>query len=406
MATPVERAKFVETNVSADLQYIWSDSGVDEEIQYRLAQRYISVRRFASMADDRADLKKALKDELTLEATTSPDDRAKVAAIICAFESAKEFMEQETKVRAEQRALGATRQLSASEKTVMRRSVEATYGAIPDKECPSPEYLAVKLEEIEDGEYQASTLDTITSRVETTGLDIETILDSSGHMRVIRKKSKGKMPVDTEEYRIKMRVEANLWLMIAAKMKTKPFLQGLTQQSFYKFVDHILGDKVATLKVPDPVNGNMVPVSPPWTIVLHYEHKLREAAFRLVRDEDKTLDEALKLVIRDAELKELHFTGILAVTAKRSSSSQSSHQKEDEGSKYRKTKGKGKSKGSGKGKKGGRGKQVRLLWKTEDGRNICFNYNSAKGCAGNCNMVHICRYPGCGKAHPCHDNHA
>ena len=91
MANPALKAAYIEKHVSADLQYLWSDSGVDEDTQYELAQRYQNVRRFSSVADDdRADLKRALKDELTLDPTTSPDARAKVAAVVCAFEAARD----------------------------------------------------------------------------------------------------------------------------------------------------------------------------------------------------------------------------------------------------------------------------------------------------------------------------
>jgi hypothetical protein len=409
MASQQAMIDFIEKNVTADLQYLWSDAGVEIKDQYDVAQHYRNVRRFASMADDRTDLKKALKDDYGVDPTAGAADRARVAALVCAFESAKDFVEQEAKLRAEHKVLGTTRAISASDKVVMRKAVETVYGQLPDKECPSPEYLAVKLEEIEDGEYVASSLDVITSRAEVTGLDIETSLDSSGVMRVVRKKQKGKIPVDTEEYRTKLRVESNAWLMIQSKMKSKAFLQGLTPNSFGKFTDYVLGDRVATLKVPDPTSGTMVAVSPPWNIVLHYEYKMREAAFRLVRDDQITLDEALKRVVRDSELKELRFTGILALSRKNTTGGQATTS-EPQAKWPRKGK-KGDSKGSfsgGKGKKGSgkqKGKAVRLLWKTEDGRNICFNYNSSKGCKGSCGMVHICRYPGCGQSHSAMGNH-
>ena len=65
MVSAQQKAAFIEEHVSADLQYLWNDAGVDAALAYDLAQHYKSVRRFASMADDRADLKKALKDDFT-----------------------------------------------------------------------------------------------------------------------------------------------------------------------------------------------------------------------------------------------------------------------------------------------------------------------------------------------------
>ena len=59
------------------------------------------------------------------------------------------------------------------------------------------------------------------------------------------------------------------------------------------------------------------------------------------------------------------------------------------------TKGKGKGKTKGKAK----GDRQELAWKTADGRDICFAYNSPSGCSGACSRVHVCRVKGCAKDH-------
>ena len=445
MSTPEARAKFVSETMTSDLAFIWSDAGVDEEMQYKIAQHFKNVRIFANFADDRPGVRDALKSDYARDQATGASERGKVAAIVSAWEASRDFSAKESELKAEQKMLGVQKQLSTGDKQVLRKSVETIWGKIPDREAPHNDYLAVKLDEIEDGEFNASPLDTIISRKDQSSEDVEAATDKSGRLRIVRKKCKSSMPVDSEEYRTKMRIEGNAWLMVQAKLRNKPFLAGLTQKTFGDFADYVLGDKVATLKVPDPKTGAMLPLSPPWNIVLHYETKLREAAMDLVSEDSLTLAAAMAKVVKDSELKELYFTGILSVTSSWLASRESAtpapplskYRRLDEnlqggepgsarggpgkgnnngenGSNGRGSGSRGRGKGNGGNNAGGRGKRgrgkgnknkVQLLWQTEDGRHICFDFNHKGMCLGNCGRVHICRYPGCGKAHSLKGNH-
>ena len=104
------------------------------------------------------------------------------------------------------------------------------------------------------------------------------------------------------------------------------------------------------------------------------------------------MDDALAEAMRDAELKEVHFTSPLALLG-RAGQKRNWDGQEGSGGKWWKAGGKGKGKGKGKG---GKGKED-LLSNTPDGRQICFNFNSASGCSTQgCTRVHICRVRGCG----------
>ena len=93
-------------------------------------------------------------------------------------------------------------------------------------------------------------------------------------------------------------MEAFTWLCVAARFKSKQWLQGLKLSDFDRFVNYILGEKVAQLNVPTSHQPADVPsLSPPWHVVLAYEHRLRKEAFRLVNEEDQTLSAALASVI-------------------------------------------------------------------------------------------------------------
>jgi hypothetical protein len=217
------------------------------------------------------------------------------------------------------------------------------------------------------------------------------------------------MPSNSEELRTKLRIEGNTWLLLSAKFKNRTWLRNIFPSDWAKLTDHILGDKVFNMQVPrtDGLEGT-VSLSPPWSIVLNYEHAVRKKAFKDIRNGVyDSLSESLKNACRDSEMKELYFTSPIAL------SHRSTRPRGDVALppvKWPKVDaphvpaGKG-IKGTGKGgKKGRKGRNNKgggkgLLSKTPDGRAICFAFN-AQGCAGGCNMVHVCRIAGCLADHP------
>ena len=47
-----------------------------------------------------------------------------------------------------------------------------------------------------------------------------------------------------------MTVEANAWLCMSSRYRAKPWLHGLSNASFSKFVEYILGDRVYNIQLP------------------------------------------------------------------------------------------------------------------------------------------------------------
>ena len=117
----------------------------------------------------------------------------------------------------------------------MLRAVTSVHGKLNESETPSNEYL---------------------SAVDPTRL-----------VRVTKTLSKQEMPHNSEAYRRVLKVQGFAWLCMAARYKAKPFLQGLKLESFAKFVDFTLGDKVANLRLPSSSGKEQFPPRPPWTIV-------------------------------------------------------------------------------------------------------------------------------------------
>ena len=400
-----QQKEFISEHMDSDLQFVLSDNGVSLGAQVAVARRYGTLRKFRALGDSRAEIRQASLQDFAIP-QDNPADRAETAAIVSSWGVAQEFIAKETEIRAEAKVLGQPRTLQVHERQAMVKAVEAVYGVLQESETPSVEYLSVKAEETETNEPVAASLDEVSSRKDSTTSQMQTGLDSTGHIRITKTKVKSKLPSNTEEYRRAMRVEMYAWLCMAARYEAKAWLHGLTAAPFNRFVDFILGEKVYNIQVPSLVGDGQTRVKPDWGIILNFEHRLRKEAFKLVVRDGATLADALNQVIHDAELKETYFTTPVALRAAMSAQADPPQQKWQRPN----TKGYGKFQSSnfkGKGKSGkGKGKEVRkelqglsLAWRTPDNRELCFSYNTGS-CDGKCNRVHQCRVKGCYGDHP------
>eukprot|EP00435_Cladocopium_sp_Y103_P004894 s4940_g1.t1 len=326
--------ELISQNMDTDLQFILSDAGVSTRRQAAIARRYGTLRKFNAIGDDRAQLRTACLQDFAVPQDT-PENRAEVAAIVAAWETAKEYVAKEVELRAEAKVLGQPRILQTHERQAMIKAVERVHGALSEADTPSYDYLAVKAEETELNEPSAAPLDEIVSKKRTRQL-----------------------------------------LRFNLQYKAKHWLHGLQASHFNKFVDFILGDRVLGIQIPAPSgDGSQQRVRPDWGIVLSFEHKLRKEAFRLVTHENHTLATALLAVTRDADLKEAFFTTPVALRAATVSEAPQNkwarfNLKGSSGGKsFTPSKGKGGKSGKGKSKDS-RLAGLQLAWRTPDGKFI------------------------------------
>lgn len=421
MATPDQMREYLAT-IDVDLTWIWSQSEVPLELQYRIAQSSINtLRKFSSLEDDRAKIRAAMAADYALDvnaaAPAGPRARTALAAIVSAWEVAREQMTRDIQVRAESKALNLRKPIGATDRTAMKKALEVRHGRRSAHELPSADYLSLKTEEVEAGEPQASQLDEITSAEDHEDHTLSTMVDLTGNIKIVKKRQKTAPPDGPESFRARLKIEAYTWIMLSMKHANISYLHGLDRETWLIYVEYFLGKKVYMMEIPTSADVNMK-VTIPWQILLNYEFACRKLAFRLVREEGRTLDEALLASIRDAECKEVHFTSPIAIggsSGKRlqgqsgDGRGQASASKDEAPWKKIRTQ-KGKSKGKGKGKKskgqGKGGKIGRKKWLsyTPDGRQICYSYNGPNGCNdAECERVHICQFPGCGGAHSVRD---
>eukprot|EP00435_Cladocopium_sp_Y103_P062606 s851_g24.t1 len=337
-----DRREFIVKNAAADLQYVLEDSSVPLDLQYRLVRHYTTLKIFAAMGDTPAEIRAAAQADFALDPSTSAEVRANMAKLVSAWNLARDLAAKEKEPFAESKVLGAPRVLQHTERQAMLKAVENAYGRLQDTEVPAIEYLAIKLEEMENGEPSASSLDEIMSKQDKNTSSLQTSLDAAGHLRVTKVKGKGRMPESTEDYRRLMKIEGIVWLCMAAKFKSKSWLQDLQMSDFTKFVEYVLGERVNGIKTS--INGTTQPLRPSWSIVLEYEYKLRKEAFKQVVRGQATLKAALEAVVKDSELKEAYFVTPLTL---------SSH---EHPSKYQRTGGKGNNGPSGQNYGGAHGK--------------------------------------------------
>ncbi|CAE7730942.1 unnamed protein product, partial [Symbiodinium necroappetens] len=231
----------LDKNVSSDLVHIFQECGVPLGLQYRLTLNFQSVKRFSTYADSRADVRTALKDDHTLEATDQAT-RAAVASVVSAWETAKEYASKESELRAEARMLGVSRPVSQTEKQAMRAAYEAAHGNLEEAFEPSDDYISAKLEEIENGEISASALSEVTSKKRVRTMGIQTTVDTGGHVRIVKQRNKGVMPQHTEELRTVLRVEGNAWTMLASKFKNKVFFADMSPDAWLAYANYLLGN--------------------------------------------------------------------------------------------------------------------------------------------------------------------
>ncbi|CAE7269737.1 unnamed protein product, partial [Symbiodinium sp. CCMP2592] len=399
-ADPAAQRQFLKDNVDADFIFLLEEHGVDLALQYAIGQHYKSIRTFAAFADDRGAARTAITADFGVRAESAAD-RARMACVITSWEASKLIREEEAKLRAEAKVLGVQKPLVSSDRAAMRAALEAVRGySVPESEEPAPEYLAHKLEQIENGEPTASYLDEVISRKESNSLQLQTSLDNQGRLRVMRQKPTGKLPQNTEELRAKIRLEASTWVMLAAKCRGRAYLQGLQLSHFDRFLEYLLGDKCYSMQVASAApmsssaHADRHTLSVPWNILLQYEFELRKWAIKEAHRLSAPLGDKLHEATTNTELKELHFTSQVALSRRSTGADPPPPKWPRKGDGKKGEKG-GKDKGGkdGKGKADGKIKigesWFDLVSKTPDGRELCYAYNIKRGCqVKGCQRVH------------------
>ncbi len=418
----VMRAEVAE-KTDPRLLFLWHSAEVAVDIQYALVSSgCTSLSAFKNLAADRADLRRCLTSDLGLQVDTL-EKRVKLGNVITAYETANINIEREAVATAEHRIAGLTRPIASADYNVIIAAVETTVGKLELRHRPSKAYVAMKLDQVEDRELLAETLDEVTSREGEEGQGLEESIDSKGQRRVVRKIKKALLPTDSEDLRERHKL-MNIALLCVKCRHAIPLSANIGDTPYDSLTNYLLGDKVLRFRA----EGSLVPH---WSLILNYEFAIRRKMCDLLRgDSTLGLVDALKKGVADTELREQYFiTPFLAMAAGAprswapatpgtvvSTLQQGSFPPlppappppSSGGRRYQPYWGwKGQSKGKSHwaGRPQARIPEGKPVGKTPDGKEICFNYNNAdKNCThGRCNRLHVCRLQGCFEKHPMYE---
>ena len=172
------------------------------------------------------------------------------------------------------------------------------------------------------------------------------------------------MPNGPEQLRRRLSVMQNCLMMLALKHVNREEIQDITKDLFDRDKDYMLGDYVWGLSSTD-LQGQQIQ-TPPWSLILAYEHAVRKRAYTLMITERLMFGSALEKAWKCPTTKERHFITPLALYSKRTYPPNSSPSVGTWN-----PKGKGKSKGKAKGSQKGASQGP-------DGEKICFRFNAGK----------------------------
>jgi hypothetical protein len=226
------------------------------------------------------------------------------------------FVSQKNKVEAEERLRGEPRPLKHSDFQRLRLSYEAINGGKIDEDClPSAGLVERILGEIEEGEFEATPLDEVATKLEAArqGTSLDSTVMRDGFIKITRQgKVKVSAPKDPEDLRFRLKVLGLAMGLVKLKLSNTIWLRTMEHKLFNDHTEHILGSKIYLLRARND-SGDEVG-APSWNLILNYEHELRRKGAELINMEGMSIQEAFIAARNDQDTKTNFFTTPLAVS--------------------------------------------------------------------------------------------
>ena len=425
----------------ADLVFVMANVGLlTDEMRHLLDARKIvigvqaaigelgltTVNLFALLGDDIAMVRDALSsppfdlDPAAADITPAQKLKRRVdqAKVLDAWEAARARAGEKRKTEAVQRSTSLPLTMASGDQVNPRCAYEGIFGTVEDECYPAMCVIERRMQEVEQGNSTAESLQDVPNLLETVADTGGVILDLDGTFKVKRGSHRVPLPADSEALRRRVRLLGVSYALSKIQNPTRVWLSTATQEVWLDHLDYVLGPRVSGMKVAAVGRE----IAPSWAVVLDYEWALRRNAIKMVVYEGKDFKEAMVAARRCTELRETHFVTpaiigavsaattsgygpVLSPTGYGPAPSHSAapppwhpYDFENKGSE----KGKGK-KGKGKAKGKGFDMDPSLARNTADGKPICFAYNTDRmKCKDgkNCRRVHVCRR--CFGSHPFH----
>ena len=391
----IEMAAALERG-SSDLKFLMAREEIAEEIQAKFYHVGItSMAKFATIAENEAELKTLLKDSFELDASTDIAARVKVASIVVAFKAAQARTEKVAEIEGELQTKRLQKPLSAHEYQSMRLAWEAKFWPLDDSQTPGRSYIEKRSDDLEGGDWRAEPLTSVLSRDEDQTEGFISFWDASGQLQLKRGGTSVPEPGNSEALRKRLKLMGVGLMWLGLKHTNRPQLQGITPQDIEDYLSYLLGEHVWQL-AGRSAEGSTVAL-PSWNQLLTYEYAIRKKTYHDMLN-GCTFKQALKDSYRDPVTKERFFTTPLAMASSNRRPLAFNDGAQQLQGNHAKGKGKGvkQSKGKGKGK-GKKGKGQKLQ---KGKHNYCYAFNNSwERCRNKgCTFDHLCLK--CGGKHP------
>ena len=402
--------------LDAGLSSLLDGKGVSALSQAKLALAgYVTVAHLALVEDTRAEFRQWLAVGLGLDVAADPTCKLEVTTLVGCWEAAKLRFERRNAADAEAAASRLPKIVPRIEHLELRAKFELQHYKLEDAVTPSKALLESLFESIEEGELKPLALKDLVSVDEADDQD-EMIagFDSSGALRLKKGRKEVPPPVNSEQFRRRMKVLGHLYAFCKIRYPSKPWLADFSSRLFEVHADFFCGEQVMGLQAKN--EDGLVVSTPSFQLCLSYDYQLRKEVGKLV-NQGSTLKAALEAATRDTTIRERFFTTPCAMQVRAAFSgpnrgnhwdpgaTQAAGQARNRNPSTDGNSGKGqlskKSRKSGDRRNAkGKGKGGRATH-TPDGRQLCFGYNNTAGCTTKaCARVHCCQ--GCFGKHPLH----
>ncbi len=402
--------------IAEDLKLLFEEHDVPKDVAEILGHLHVrKINVFARLEADETGLRRYLQEEVGLDGTG--ENRAITAMIVSCWDAARDKPKKISEHAAMAQADGRPKELQRAVQLDLRKTLVELIGTVTDADYPGYQYLNFRLEQLEEGELRAETLDEVISseaELKFGNEDFNIDFTRTGGMKLKRHRVRGTMPAenDTEALRGKYRLMKNHWLVVRLRHPSHRALHDLTDKTFSDHVEFLLGEDVLKLTAKD--DGGNVIGKITWRAFLHYEWEMRHWVCGEVNLGRHTLASAFQAV-RNEQLLRTKFlitplatSGVAAARSRPASSWETPNIPHPTGGpeakrpRVRTASSKGKSKGDskakGKGKQKAEGWNMNLLKKWNMGMKFstpaCFAFNKA-GCPdANCKWTHACAHCG------------
>lgn len=386
---------FSTADANADLLNLMTCAKVPEEIQKKLYEAGVSsVKEFAALVTDEADMRKLLVKEFGIKEDDGLAERVKVSKVIVAWETAKGRTAKMTEMEGEAEVRGEPKKVPQPDYEAMKETFRTKRYELQDHTTPAKSVMEKRLDMIEKNSLTAEPLSEILAVDEDMGSMATTKIDSKGNLVAVKMSNTVPLPENPEQLRHRLCLWGRTWIMASYIHTNRAIFADLNDDVFDRYVEHMLGRFVMGLVVDGPVGTPAT--GDTWVAILEYDLEIRKEALRRVQKGLK-LATAMKEAWQDVEVKMKYFMDPVLMGKRKRTDDDASYDNRKAKKEARtqsfhsEAKGKGKTKSKkGKGKGKSKGKTTACKSTTPDGNPICYAFNNPFEWCYGCNRAHVC----------------